>query len=357
MPGAFFIGAALLVLAGASCFEDPVAESVEVKILPEDLVQITTTVTITDQSPEGVASRLAQLRQEIQSQHDPWSRRYAGLEAATESLEWQKRLGVLHGMRRSAVVAFDDLGRFFSDTAITVGFIHGDGWDELSLYAGDSIRATREQQQSVSVALDHWSRSASGYLSALDAIYRYIDDNPKRSAAMLGRLFSGVLDEDELKGLPELNADEKAMLEQSDRFTSELTEMFEVAAADSYSLNELTELVYDPFPAAVSVVLPGAVLESSGFIREKNGALKIPRTSLWTAMQSLQGQWLSPDPVTLQVSRARDGSEEKMTLKSILDTPRRSRTDISAQEIRRSLEGKLHVPDHFRVRWVHTIEK
>ena len=348
------LAAAVIVLSSLSCFEDPVSESVELKMLPEDLVQVTTVVTITPQDSKESADRLARLREEMTSGHDAWSRRFEGLDPATESLEWQKQAGLLRVMRHSAVIPTDDLKRFFSDTSISVGIVRGEGWKELSLYAGASNRASKEQQHLVSAALDRWSQTASGYVSAMDGLFRYLHDNPDRTRPVMGHVFSDVLSEEEMKSLDEIKDDEKEMIDKVEARQSELAEMFQVSPGEAYSLNEMTELVYDPFPGSLSLSFPGAVIESSGFVKSKNGALTVPRTSLWSAMQSLQSRWVSPDPLTLQVSRAREGIEGPVPLQSILDMPRQSRSDLSAAEIRKALEGQLRVPEQFRVRWVDT---
>ena len=340
------------VLLSLSCFEDPVSESVELKMLPDDLVQVTTVVTITPQDNKDAGERLARLREEMESGHDAWSRRFEGLDPATESIEWQKQAGLLRVMRRSAVIQTDDLKRFFSDTSISVGTVRGQGWRELSLYAGVSNRASKDQQHFVNAALDQWSQTAAAYVSAMDATFRYLHDNPDRVNPVLGRLFSDVLSEEELSSLAEIRTDEKKMIDKVEAEQSELAGMFQVRPGEAFSLNELTELVYDPFPGSVSLTFPGAVIESSGFVKSKNGALMVPRTSLWSALQSLQSRWVSPDPLTLQVSKAREGIEGPVSLQSILDVPRQSRSDLSAAEIRKALEGQLRVPDQFRVRWV-----
>ena len=80
---------------------------------------------------------------------DAWGPRFAAVEPAAERFSWEKRLGDLQSVSRSALVAEPaGLAPFFSDTALRVLYqvYEKDGTAELSIAPGLSSRATRKQR-------------------------------------------------------------------------------------------------------------------------------------------------------------------------------------------------------------------
>jgi len=101
-----------------------------------------------------------------------------------------------------------------------------------------------------------------------------------------------------------------------------------VPEGESFSMNELTRLVFDPFPARLTVSVDGRVLQSDGWIAE-SGFFERPAVDAWNALVSLEGRWLSPDLVTALASPAPEDPEQpdattvtRRTAVRIVDTRR-----------------------------------
>ena len=76
------------------------------------------------------------------------------------------------------------------------------------------------------------------------------------------------------------------------------------------------------------------------------------RRSLWEALRSLEGRWLSPDPVLFYVAQSQKG-----TLADLDRLARKPRTVVtaeefpSAREIRALIEEKLKPAPLYRAAW------
>lgn len=97
------------------CFEDPVRETVEIELLPEDRVKITARTELRQVSMEEneVAWRRIDLaRRQILEQTDPWTRRFAMLEPQAETYRWEKFDGALSSVERTALTEAGQLSNF-----------------------------------------------------------------------------------------------------------------------------------------------------------------------------------------------------------------------------------------------------
>ena len=90
---------------------------------------------------------------------------------------------------------------------------------------------------------------------------------------------------------------------EGDMVTSVKTSMENVADAlavpkdEAFSLNSLTRLVYDPFPARLTVVVKGGGARERRFV-ESGGVFERPPVDAWSALESLVDRWVAPDLVT-----------------------------------------------------------
>lgn len=116
-----------------------------------------------------------------------------------------------------------------------------------------------------------------------------------------------------------------------------------IPSGQDRSIDELSHLVYDPFPAPLSIQLPGEPLEVEGF--EPSGSedrvWTVDNPGLWAALQSLEGRWVSPDPVMIYVEH-KGPNAKGLDLSALLDTPRRVNRPVpNSLEVRRAIEERL----------------
>lgn len=356
---------ARLVLAGifllflSSCFDPPVREELRLRFLPNGAVVATSTVHIADPDDStnpALARRLAETRQAILDGSDAWGTRIAAAEPAAERFSWEKRLGTVRSASRSAVFAEPaGLEAFFRDTALSVRYsIDSErGVAELAIVPGASARATRKQREETERTLGAWTAEIAEYLKAGQALYAYLEEEPDRAYACLGTLFGERLNEEEAKDLDELTPEERRRVDRLDEAMGRVLEVLAVPDGAAYSPDEVSQLVYDPFPARLTLKLPGAPLEVEGFLPGEDGALAVPGHGLWEALRSLEGRWLSPDPVLFYIESARQEQDE-VGFHAFLERPRQAAPEHllpSAREVRSAIEGSLKPAPLYRASW------
>jgi hypothetical protein len=350
---------ALLCLAMTSCFEAPVREELRLRFLPNGGVVATSTVRITD--PDGVnpalARRLAETRRDLLEGSDPWGARFAAASPGAERFSWEKRLGTLSSASRSALIAEPEgLEAFFRDTSLGVTYAldPGRGRAELSIVPGPSTRATRRQREEMAKTLDAWTADVAEYLRATQDLYAYLDEHPDRAHACFGALFAERLSEKDAKTLSEVTPEEKRKLDRLDGALQRIVAVLNIPEGAAYSPDEVSHLVYDPFPARITLKLPAAPLEMEGFLKAEDGALTVASPGLWEALRSLEGRWLSPDPALVYVESARKEGDGSLDLDAFLAQPRRSEPAHllpSARETRAEIEARLKPAPLYRVSW------
>jgi hypothetical protein len=129
-------------------------------------------------------------------------------------------------------------------------------------------------------------------------------------------------------------------------------EVLLVSAQEAYSINEVSGLVYDPFPARLRVEVPGEVLAVEGFAATPESGLVVPAVSLWQALTDLQGLWLEPDPLLLYVDRSGGTTGTPgpgFDLAGIVARERSHAAAPRAAEIRAALDSRLLPAPVYRV--------
>jgi len=214
---------------------------------------------------------------------------------------------------------------------------------ELQLYPAGGTRATWSQQQEVERAMDGWSAAVAEYLAASIQLWAYLESRPDRAVPCFSHLFdshgpdSGPLTEVE----EELVQNAKDTMET-------VADALMVPDGAAYSPNELSRLVYDPFPTQLTVSIRGRILEVAGFL-EREGLLQRPPVDLWQALISLEGRWLSPDPVTTAVLP--DAELPEVDPVAFANRARWYSTPPSAAGVADVLVAGLVPPDVHAVRW------
>jgi len=344
-----------LFIVVSSCFEAPVREELRLRFLPNGAVVATSTVRVTD-SEDGnpaLARRLAETRRELTEGTDPWGARFGAAAPGAERFSWEKRLGALSVASRSALIAEPEgLEAFFRDTSLAVTYTVNPerGTAELSIVPGASTRATRRQREEMRKTLDAWTADVAEYLQAGQDLYAYLDDHPDRARSCLGALFGERLNERYAAALSPLSDEENRKLDRLDVVMERLLEVLAVPAGAAYSPDEVSHLIYDPFPARLTLKLPGAPLGVEGFVAGAEGTLTVASLGLWDALRGLEGRWLAPDPVLFYVESAQ-GEGANVDLDAFLAKPRQSHLAPSAGEVRAAIEARLRPAPLYRVSW------
>jgi hypothetical protein len=212
----------------------------------------------------------------------------------------------------------------------------GEGFSELAIYPGASSRATREQQRKFEEELDAWSAEVARYFTAVRHLYRYLDENPGRAQYVFAALIAGK-DED----APPVTEDEQPLLDEVVEAMVAIGNRLERQNAQAQTLTEWADLIFNPFPARVTVKVQGEVLASEGFGKD----LVIEPVDLLKTVGSLEGRWISPDPLAALLR------DEIPTPQQLAAMPRRAAVVSSARDVTTALREQLARPRAYVVRW------
>ncbi|HWM89492.1 MAG TPA: hypothetical protein VN493_01860 [Thermoanaerobaculia bacterium] len=346
LPRARCLSLAFGLLLLVSCFDPPVKESVRLRFFPNGAVAVTNTVELDllkdRQSNPALERRMEELRRDLLDGVDPWARRFDSIEPVAERLSWEKRLGALATARRSALIAESrSLGDLFADTALSVTYEVGeDGLAELVIVPGVPSQATRRQRKDVERTLDEWTGKIAEYLDATADLYRWLDDNPQRAEACFQALLGDAVEEGS-SGAEELSAQERQMVDKVEEAMEQVLLVLLIPDGQDRSPDELSHLVYDPFPAPLSVQFPSDPLEVEGFVASsaEDKVWTVDSPGFWEALRSLEERWIAPDPVLLYVAHREDGD---LDLEKLVETPRRVIEPMpDSLEVRRAIEERL----------------
>ncbi len=331
---ALLLAAALMF---ASCGK-PVLDEMTIEPSKDDDTLLVTAWTKFELDPanDHIRHRVDAARAAAQSNTDPWSLRFSRLHAEEEQVAYAKSRGALERVTRSARIRSEDLQQLFSDVNITADVLRGENWRELTFYPGSSGRATREQRQRFDGQLTEWSGSVARYFVAIDHLYSYLEEQPQRDRYVL----AAVLDEKNAA----VTEEEQPLVDAVRRSMEGIAERMDQHENRADTFAEEADLVFNPFPARITVRLPGEVLSSEGFTSQK-GTLTIEPVDLFGAIAALEGRWISPDPLSAML---RDGAP---TSAELADLPRRSRSVVSSTEVATAIREQLTRPKTYRVRW------
>jgi hypothetical protein len=353
LRGLFLLGVAGLA---ASCFESPIRESLLLRFLSGGGVVVTNSVaidTFVSSSNAALARRIAAARRDFLEGTDAWGRRFAALAPAAERFSWEKLGGELKAVSRSALMEKPEgLAPFFADSSLRVLYEvrQEEETAELSIAPGLSARASRKQRQEMQALLERWSGDVATYLAATRKLYAYVEDHPDRARDCFGSLFNELLSDADRKKLGKPTDEEKRLLDAVGDAMQKVWDVLLIPEGQEFSPDEISHLVYDPFPARLTVALPGKPLAVEGFETGPDGKLSVPGLGLWNALRALQGRWLSPDPVILFVER-RGRSDKSLDLEGFLSRPRRADEAPSAREVQKEIEDRLTPASLYRVSW------
>lgn len=319
--------AALALLVLAACTKPPVTDEVTIQFFDDHHdVRITaeTKFDMYSNNPRVEAARTAAL-----TGFDPWTVRFNRVNPEVDHITFERSRGELERVVHVARVPAEDLQRVFSDTSVTMQILRGEGTRELSLYFGSSARATREQQRQFDEALTSWSRDVARYFIAIDHLYDYMNENPHRAEALFAALVASKEDE------PPLVAEEELPFIEAVMATMERIGLrMDAVQGDAATFAELADLIYNPFPAKLTIRAPG----------EKD--LVIEPVDLFEEIAALEGKWISPDPLAALLK-----ADELPPAADLAAMPRKSASVVDASEVERAIREQLARPKTYTYRW------
>jgi hypothetical protein len=344
------VAVVLIALPLAGCLEPPVSESLDVRLLRGGASLVSVGVALRDPSDYDKSPRVQQrLESEargLEAGSDPWSERLRRVEPERRRDVVDREQGRLRRVVRHALLKSpEDLREFFRDTGVGVAYAEGEDWAELTLTAGSASRATAAQRRRVDVELTDFSSNLAKYAAATKQLYDYLETNPDRARVCLGEVLS-VKTEGE-----QLTEDESALVERVNDAIGTIIAVFDAVPGEPYTLDEVSRLVYDPFPAPLRVTVPGTIVEREGFPGELNSVLRIPTFSIWSAFERLEDRWFSPDPALAMWRDDIAKTGRQFDLDAFLAIPRRAAVPPTADEVRGAIENQLKPEPVYRVRF------
>lgn len=422
--GAFTPALALAVAILAGCTDDPVAETLHLEFFPpsaedqeptEDdagafsdtsgYVRVEAKVAIRrHQVPEGnalIERRLNDRTEALMNGYDVWHLRFDRLyEPLADGAEWERAGRELTSYRRWALVGNPDaeLQEFFANTPIRPSLVV---WDNerteldqpgpppqtvsLELVFDGGTQATPGESATVERGLRGFAADAARYQRRVAGLWRYMDENPGRRFECLRALFGAAHGDDlpesrlaapprELApstapptppeqpaaGQPVLRDLEIELIERIVDAGEPLLEIFEVPEDDAFTLQELSRRVFDPFPAVLTAVPDGPVVEAIGFAESGDG-WTIPSLDLWRAYRTLDGRFVSPDPLIFLLDtdgndfgcdEQDDACKDRQRVFAFLERGDFVARPGSSNLVRRILEAELRPLDVYRLVWV-----
>lgn len=338
-----------ILVASLGCLEPPVSESLDIRILRGGASVVTVGVVLRKASDFSESPRVQQRidseTRALEDGSDAWSTRLRAADPALERAVTDRERGRLFRVTRHA--RFDspeDLHAFLRDTGVSVAYDEGRDWAELTILPGRPGRPTTAQRERVKSELASWSAKLAAYFAATEALYGYLETHPDRARPCLAQI---------LTKLPEgesLSEGEEKLAKAVEDTMNEAGVVLTAPPDEAYTIDELSRLVYDPFPAPIRVAVPGKIVEREGFPGELEAPLAIPVASFWAAVERLEGRWARPDPMlaTWRTDVANHGKE--VDLDAFLSVPRQA-SSPTALEIQRAIEDQLRSPSLYRVRW------
>ncbi len=282
------------------------------------------------------------LREDVLAGRDEWGLRFANANPESYRVVFDRAKGELIRAERSARIDTSDLQKIFFDVSVSAVVTRGDGWAELAIYPGTSTRATRPQRDDAEKKLRAYSERAVRYFAAVRTMYDYMNEHPPRAKEIFAGLFR---DEDDAQQ-PLLSTEERDLVIVLRTALNALT-----GDDDTEQLEAEADLVYNPLPARIVVHVPGEPLAVEGFAIGKDRDLIAEPPSLLEAVASLEGRWVTPDPLAF-ATRPDAGSDPASEAALIAAMPRRASAVVGAIEVSDAIVQKLRPAPRYRVRWI-----
>lgn len=287
-------------------------------------------------------TRDERLREDIVAGRDEWSLRFANASPEADRVTFERAHGELIRAEHLARIDVADLQKIFFDVAVSAVVTRGEGWEELAIYPGTSTRATRQQRDDAEKKLRAYSRRAVRYFDSVRMMYGYMNTNPERARELFAALFR---DEDD-PAPPRINDEEHDLVEAVRKAVDGLTK-----DQDTDALEAEADMVFNPLPARIVVRIPGEPLIVEGFTPNKEKELIAEPLSLLQAIASLEGKWISPDPLAFSI-RPGGGGDPDSEAAIIAAMPRQTASVVGEIEVADALVQKMRPASRYRARWI-----
>ena len=132
--------------------------------------------------------------------------------------------------------------------------------------------------------------------------------------------------------------------------TRKALEDLALGESGSQNLEREADLVFNPFPATLVVRVPTEPLIVEGFTREEKGRLVAQTEHLLEAVASLEGRWISPDPLAFAIRSDSRGLTDLAPV--IAAVRRRAEAVIGEREVADALRERLQPATRYRVRFL-----
>jgi len=347
LRGALRLLPAAAALLTAACGEPAIEETLHLTLHGDGSSQVEFRVVFPEDltgADEETADAIADLRRSYLEGWDPWARRFEEGGGAGETLHWERVGGELRSLTRTA--RFEDpgsLAAFFLDTDLAVRFDPDAAESELAIFPGTPSRATAEQEKRLEELLGTWSTAVVAYLAEVADLYAYLGADDARAESVFRAIF-----EEEDAGI---DGAEEARLDRLIEAFLRVQEAGGQEAADGQSLERLARLVYDPFPARLSVSIEGRLLAVEGFVATSDGDLEVPVLGLEQAVLTLEERWVRPPLLTTYERLQRLGDEADFDVAAFARLPRSIADLPTAKEVSAAVEEALEPAPEYRVRW------
>jgi hypothetical protein len=352
MRGFRIILIALLCLPLMACFEEPVREHLHLTIRVDGSVVATVVQQVApsdraNDNPE-LSDRLEESRANLEQKLDPWSQRFARLTPRAEHQSLEMSDGEVRRSIHSAVFeSFDEAVQLVEADGLTGNLVDTGYALELNLFQTGGSRATYFERQQTDRRLRQWSTDLADYFNAVIDLYRHLDQNPARAVPCLADVF----DVDEGLGeIGPLTPLEEELVSRAKEAMERVADALLVPDDEAFSLNELSRLVYDPFPARLTVAVGAEVVEASGFITGA-GFFERPAVDVWNALRSLEGRWIAPDLVTAAAAPVPDDQQPEPDVQLLASLPRRYSSPPTSADVEGAILAELIPEERLQLRW------
>jgi hypothetical protein len=340
--------AAAALLTAACSVRSPVSNRLTLDLDRDKEHVHVTSVTEIERSAgdEALRKRLMPLRESILLERDEWSVRFSQFQPPNERIILDRDGGELLRAEHSADLRREDLPRFFSDVPITLQFIEGSKplyWTELDIYPGSSTRASRQQRDAAEHILDVWSHDVAEYFNRISQLYSWLEQHPQRGEDAFTLIFAD-------EGVHAVDDEEEALVTAARTAITAVSNRLERKEPEAYTIDELFDLVYNPFPAEIIIRTPRPVIESEHFETRGEDTVFIRHAGLIDAARKLENRWISPDPLALLL-RADEEHTEMPTAAEMNRMPRKFSPPVSPREVQEALIKAVKPAEVYRVRW------
>lgn len=358
---ALLAGVLTLGALAAGCFEtQPVKERVDIFFHDDGAAEVAITTEITQEaySEENprLRDRVERLGEALLRGDDPWSRGIRTAEPDRERRTYEFDKGHLtHTTLESLVANPETLPVIFE--AYPVGaFVRLEGPVVTLEFTPSRVsRASERQERKLGEATVSFAAAMEAYLRNLGALYDYLEERPSRARACFAKLLG--ISGDAAGEAAELSAKEAELAAAAEKESDRLIEVLTVPQGEAFTVDELSQLVFNPFPGPVTVEVTGRVLAETGFEYDEEGRYLVPEIGLWAALESLEDRWVSPLPVVslVEAFRASQESGEEPDDAAILDELMSFSREVESlprkEEILSALEDELRPAEIYRLQW------